>query len=93
MKPLKETFVIVELYASGEDYFKDHVSFDKAELEIKCAEMNKEKNDGWEKEHNDKKRKHQFTPSVVFMVYPLKEAIEQFARELADYYTPEDESI
>ena len=92
MKGLKETYVIVRLYGGEEDYFQDHVSFDKAKLEIKCIELNKNQNDEWEKQHIEQKCKHQFTPSLVFMVLTMKGAIEQFRSDVADSYTEHDES-
>lgn len=87
MKNFKEAFVIVEQF--GDSFFKNYISFDKNEMDLKCEELNKEANDKLER--NSKKNKLPFIPYVVFSVVSLEEAIKMFRDDIVDYYTEHDE--
>lgn len=69
----------------------NYVSLDKEELDIKCKELNDERNDL--RKSFSKKSKATHIPYTFYEVKTLKKAIEEFESILADYYAEEDESI
>ncbi len=90
MKTIKETFVIIKQFEGQFDFFQNYISFDKAVIDLKCEELNKEANDNFKK--NSKKNKLPFIPLVIFMVLNLEEAIDKFRDNVADHYTEHDAS-
>ena len=90
MKKIKEAFVIVKQFEGQFDFFQNYISFDKAEIDLKCEQLNKEANDNFEK--NSKKNKLPFIPLVIFMVLNLEEAIDKFRDNVADHYIEHDAS-
>ncbi len=90
MKTNKDAFVIIKQFEGQFDFFQNYISFDKDEIELKCAELNKEANDNFEK--NSKKNKLPFIPLVIFIVLNLEEAIEKFRDCVADHYIEHDAS-
>lgn len=90
MKTLKATFVIVKQFGDHLNFFEDYVSFNKLELDLKCEALNKEVNDKFK---NSKKTiLLPYIPTVIYLVLNLEEAIEKFGDDVADYYSPDDES-
>jgi hypothetical protein len=90
MKTIKETFVIVKQFEGQFDFFQNYISFDKAEIDLKCEELNKKANDDFEK--NSKKNKLPLIPLVIFMVLNLEEAINKFRDNVKDHYIEHDAS-
>jgi len=92
-KTFKEAFVIVKRYEGQHEYFQDHISFNKEELEKKCEELNEKENAKFEKAYKkNKKNKLPFSPIVINSVVPLQEAIDTFRDIVADTYTDHDAS-
>lgn len=96
MQSLNKAFVIVENYSGSSGYIQDFISFNKEELEKKCAELNKEKNDGWKIQHERmmKKRKNPnpFVESIAYTVVNLSTAIDNLTSMAYDENRTEDES-
>ena len=66
MNKLKNTYVIVKQHEGHTDFFQDFVSNNKAELDSKCEQLNKEINDGFKK--NSKKNN---LPSITIEIYSV----------------------
>lgn len=82
MKNLKETYVIIKQFDSYSSLVQDYVSFDKSELDEKCASLN---------EYYNKKISKEFELNI-FQVVSLKEAIELVIDDCVDSHTEHDES-
>lgn len=95
MNPLNKAFVIVETCASSTGFLKDHVSFNKEEIDTKCAELNEETNAIWKAQHERNLKKHNmspYKPSIVYMVLDLAAAVEKLSDMIYDENNTDDES-
>lgn len=95
MNALKDTYIIVKPHNSAYDFFQNSISFDKAELEAKCKEMNTEANTVWREKHAKSKVKNKkpWTDLAIFEVMDLESASEKLRDMVYDATVVEDESI
>lgn len=89
MKTLIDTFVIVDITKSHHNsFFYDAISFDKTELDLKCDELNKERNIVIKKRIGNLKNENTI---IFYVVKTLNDAISDFHDNVSDYYTPQTE--
>jgi len=90
MKQLKEAFVIIKCFGGHDDFFQGVISLDKNKLDIECKRLNDETNNEFAEQMG--KKNIPYTPMTIFEVMDLEDAIKRFEDEVADYFTPDDES-
>lgn len=92
MNQFEDAFVIIKEFEGQYGFFTNHISFDKAEIDKKCEELNEEANLIWRKNWESSKRLGEYIPSIIYFVRDLNKAIKEYGDIVAEENTEHDES-